>query len=426
MPAVNLLDLAYIPVVVATAPVWARKARGDWPARFGRGDPLPAPRDRPRVLVHAVSVGEVNALRTLIPDLTRRVDTVLSVGTDTGIARARSLFGDVCPVVRYPLDVSWAVERFLDRVRPDAVALVELEMWPNFLAACARRRIPASVINGRLSERSFRGYRRLRPVLRPMFERLEFAAVQDEAYRERFVAMGVRPEACTVTGSMKWDAASGIPDTRATEDLARALGIDPDRPTVVAGSTARGEEALLHRACPEDVQLVCAPRHPERFDEAARDLPGCARRTHATPSSLGTTRFLLDTIGELAHAYALADVVVIGRSFGALHGSDPIEPSSMGKPVVMGPADGDFASIAGPLEQAGGLIRTTRDRLGEDLRSLIADTERRVAMGQAARACVESHRGASSRHLELLVELGTQAASDRRLIAPPPPVRHRP
>jgi 3-deoxy-D-manno-octulosonic-acid transferase len=135
---------------------------GEW---FGSaGTPRPAP-DRPRILLHAVSVGEVSALRGVVPLLVPHADVVISVTTDTGIARARELFGATCAIVRYPLDFSWAVRRFLDRVKPDAVALVELEVWPNFVDACASRGISVCIINGRLSERSFKGYRRIRGFL---------------------------------------------------------------------------------------------------------------------------------------------------------------------------------------------------------------------------------------------------------------------
>lgn len=412
--AVNRLDLLYIPAAIAAAPWWARKARGDWPARFGHGEALPAPSDRPRVLVHAVSVGEVNALRTLVPILAERADLVVSVGTDTGIDRARHLFADRCPIVRYPVDLSSAVGRFLDRVRPDAVALVELELWPNFLRACARREIPACVINGRLSERSFRGYRRIRAFMRPLFGGLAFAGVQDEAYRDRFVAMGLDPARCVVTGSMKWDAAPTGPGTDAAEALAREMGIDRRRPLVVAGSTAEGEEALLHAACPPGAQLLCAPRQPQRFDEAARDLPGCARRSSGTPAPAGTSRYLLDTIGELAHAYALADVVVMGRTFGDLYGSDPIEPAALGKPVVVGPSVSDFASIVRALEEAGGLVRATREHLPADLRMLIDHPERCDEIGEAARACVEAQRGVSQRHAEMILDLAERSTTGAR------------
>lgn len=277
----NALDLVYAVGAAVLSPVWARKARGGWGERFGVAPALPAPGagGRRRILLHAVSVGEVNALRGLVPLLREGAEVVVAAATDTGLARARELYGRDGPVVRYPLDFSWAVERFLDAVRPDAVGLVELEVWPNFVAACVRRGIPVGVINGRLSERSFRGYRRIHRWMSRSFASLAFAAVQDEAYAERFRAMGVPGERVRVTDSMKWDAAAPADDAPGSAALAAELGIDRARPLVVGGSTAGDEEALLHAACPAGAQLLCAPRKPEHFDEAAAAMTGCVRRS---------------------------------------------------------------------------------------------------------------------------------------------------
>jgi len=288
------------------------------------------------------------------------------------------------------------------------VALVELEIWPNFVGACSRRSIPVSVINGRLSERSFRGYRRIRPWIGPSFRRLSFAAVQDEGYAERFRAMGVPDDACSVTGSMKWDASLLADEVEGSEELARDLGIDRNRPLVVAGSTGPGEEAMLHEACPDGVQLLCAPRKPERFVEAGAALPGCVRRS-ATGGPTGrgggrATRFLLDSLGELRRAYALADVVVVGRSFGDLDGSDPIEPVSLGKAVVIGPRHSDFGVIVEALRLAGGIEVCEANALGGVLRELLADGGRRERLASRGRACILEHKGASERHALLLIE----------------------
>lgn len=407
----NRLDVLYSVLAIGAAPWWARKSRAGWPERFGHTPALrPVPAGKAgRLLVHAVSVGEVNALRHLIPLLTPGADVVLSATTDTGLARAKELFSSVCTVVRYPLDFSGCVQRFLDVVRPDAVALVELELWPNFVGECRRRGIPVCIVNGRLSERSFRNYRKVRRWIGGCFSALEFAAVQDQDYAARFTHMGVAPGSCPVTGSMKWDAArieDVVPGAGAVGD---SLGIDRATPLIVAGSTGPGEEAMLHAACPPGVQLLCAPRKPERFDEAAAALPGCVRRSKSRVGGGGGGptggRFLLDSIGELRQAYSLADVVVVGRSFGALYGSDPIEPIALGKPTVIGPAVSDFASIVEALSGAGGIVRTTREGLGSDLGALIGDPVRRRRLAEAGRACIRSYQGASRRHAELLVSL---------------------
>lgn len=399
----NFLDPIYLLTAAVTAPWWARKARGGWPERFGRIEPL-TPTDRPRLMLHAVSVGEVSALRHLVPLLIPHCDLLVTASTDTGLKRAQELFGASCHVRRYPLDASWAVRRFLDATRPDAVALVELELWPNFIDACRRRGVPVGVINGRLSARSFRGYRRIRRYLARVFGSLEFAAVQDAEYASRFEQMGVHPGRCLISGSMKWDAARIEDHVPGSDVLASELGIDRSRPLIVAGSTGPGEEALLHRSCPSGVQLLCAPRRPERFDEAARALPTCVRRS-AKQARPGADRFLLDTIGELRMAYSLADAVVVGRSFGDLHGSDPIEPIALGKPTIIGPAVSDFAQIVAALESAGALLRATPESLGSTLARLIAEPETRGQLAARGREAIVANQGASARHAELLLSL---------------------
>ena len=399
------------------------KLHTDWAARMGEVRPaLPPPGERPRVLVHAVSVGEVNAVRALVAALSGTCEMVVSATTDTGTARAVQVFSPGIRVVRYPFDISSAVRSFLDAVRPDAVLLCELEVWPNFSEACVERGIPLAVVNGRLSARSFRGYYRGRALLGPMFRRLAAVGAQEEAYARRFAQMGVPADRITVTGTMKWDTAEISDHVEGADELARELGIDRSRPLVVAGSTAPDEHALLHAATPQGVQLLCAPRKPEWFDRAAQDIPGCVRRSqrrgaegggatrggspHSAPSELSADRarppsandrFLLDSIGELRRAYALADIVVIGRSFGDLHGSDMMEPAALGRCIVTGPRTDDFAATADALRAGGGLVDATRESLAGTLAALASDPARRAALGHAARDVVRAQQGATQR-----------------------------
>lgn len=400
----NALDAAYAALAVATWPAWGLKRRKGWDERLGKIEALGS-KSRPRILLHGVSVGEVNALRDLVPILTDHAQVIVSASTDTGIKRATDLFGPAL-VRRYPLDFSRSVARFLDAVQPDAVALCELELWPNFMHACQQRSIPVGVINGRLSQRSFKGYCRARFLLHKTFARLTFAAVQDQVYADRFVHMGVPAAAVHITGTMKWDTAKLTDDVPESIPLAQALGIDRTRPLIVAGSTGPGEEALLHEACPPGVQLLCAPRKPERFDEAAQALPGCSRRSRSTtPTTPGTSqhRFLLDTIGELRAAYALADIAVVGRSFGNLHGSDPIEPVALGRPTIIGPRYGDFTAVVNALKDAGGLQVIDAGNLRTTLGQLLDQPDLRAQMAQRGRACIRAHQGATTKHAEMIL-----------------------
>jgi 3-deoxy-D-manno-octulosonic-acid transferase len=407
-----LTDLVYLIAALVSSPVWlARmvrtgKIKTDWAGRFGRTEPLRASR-RPRILLQAVSVGEVNAVRKLVGRLADPpigAEIVVAATTDTGWARARSLFGRSHHVVRYPLDFSFAVNRFLRAIEPDAVVLVELEVWPNFIRAAARRGIPVCVVNGRLTQRSARGYGRLGTLLRPTFEKLAFAAVQNEPYARRFRRLGTPADAVVVTGTMKWDTAEITDHVDGADALAEAMGIDRARPLVVAGSTAPGEHELLVEAVTDGVQLLCAPRKPEWFDQAAAAMPGCARRSRKDRGS-PTGRFLLDTIGELRQAYALADVAVVGRSFGTLHGSDMMEPVALGNATIVGPAVSDFQDTVDALLAGDGIIQTDRDNLARVIRELLDDPARRRELADNARAVIRTEQGATERNAGLISAL---------------------
>ena len=410
-----LTDVIYLVLAVITSPVWlvqmirTGKIRTDWAGRFGRTEPMPAPR-RPRVLLHGVSVGEVNAIRELVDTLSRpplEAEIVVSASTNTGSVRAMSLFGDRHRVVRYPLDFSFAVRRFLRSVRPDIVVLVELEVWPNFVRAAERQGCLVCVVNGRLTERSLRGYRMLGAVLRPSFRRLALVAAQNDAYAQRFGDMGVPTARRNVTGTMKWDTAEIADHIDGSDELAESMGIDRTRPLVVAGSTAPGEHELLVNAVGDNAQLLCAPRRPEWFDQAAAVMPGCARRSHGDRGS-DTGRFLLDTIGELRKAYALADVAVVGRSFGNLHGSDMMEPVALGAAVVTGPAVLDFQDTVDALLAGDGIVQTDRGNLPDVLARLLADPDRRRQLGENGRVVLRAQQGATGRNAELIAGLVKQ------------------
>ncbi len=407
-----IIDVVYLIAALITSPVWlvrmvrTGKIKTDWSGRLGRTARI-AGEGPGRILVHTVSVGEVNAIELLLDRLAESGETtriIVSATTDTGFDRATKLYGERFDVVRYPFDFSVCVERFLNSVRPDVVACFELELWPNFVRSCSRRGIGVCVINGRLSERSFRRYGLVGPVIRGLFSHLAFAAVQSEQYAARFQRLGVPSARVRVTGTMKWDAARIADDVDGSEELGAALGIDRTSPLVVAGSTAPGEHELLMEAVPDHVQLLCAPRKPEWFDQAAEAMPGCARRSRGDRGS-GSGRFLLDTIGELSQAYALADVVVVGRSFGDLYGSNVTEPVALGKATIVGPAVDDFQETVDALVAGAGIVQTTSEKLAQTVRDLLDDPQRRCALAENGRAIIRSHQGASDRNAKRLVSL---------------------
>ncbi len=412
MTAMGLgLDIVYAAAGLLSSPVWAArllrtgKWRTDWSARFGRCE-LPAD-DRPTLLIHAVSVGEINAIRQLADQLRQRdgdrMRLVISAATNTGIARARELYEPNIPVVRFPLDFTASVARFLDAVRPNVVALVELEVWPNFITACQKRGAAVCVINGRLSPNSFRNYRLGRAFVRPTFAKLAAAAVQTEQYARRFRELGAPAEAVQVLDTMKWDTATiqEPGDVEGAAELAEALGLDRSKPVIVAGSTGPGEEKLLIDTCPADAQLILVPRHPERFNEVAALNAGIVRRTggEAKPSRL----YLLDTMGELRKAYALADVALVGRSFLGMAGSDPLEPIALGKPTATGPHYGNFVEMVDTLKAAGGLEVTAEP--GVFAAKMLEDREAAKGLAECGREVIRSRQGATKRHADLLLSM---------------------
>ncbi len=393
-----------------------RAQTGAWPSlreRTGWAGVVPRRAPGPRILLHGVSVGEVDALEPLaraLAESPQRPDVLLSAGTATGFVRAQALYAGLAPVVRFPLDFTWMVRRFLDSVDPGLVLLGELELWPSFMKECQRRRIPVAVVNGRLSGRSFRMYSRGGRFVRRMFGQLAMAAAQTRLYRERFVALGVPPDRAVVGASLKWDAAQRAPDPEAAEALACDLGLDRDRPLVVAGSTGPGEEEAILRSRPPGCQLLLAPRNQDRWDEVAALVPGMTRRSRtargsgrARGSRAGPPVFLLDTIGELPLAYSLADAVFVGRSLGPMGGSNPLEPVALGKPTAMGPHCENFAEIVSQLVRGGGLV-VSRDPMAVAAKWL-ADPDGAAQVGRAGRRVLEQNSGAAEQQARLVLEL---------------------
>lgn len=414
-------DFAYGATALVTAPVWIPLAlakgfhKTAWRDRFG-GARIPPPDGRPRLLLHAVSVGEVASIAGLIPRLRDAgFEVVVSTTTDTGFARAEALVrsishdagGSDVPIVRFPFDWSGAVRRFLDSVRPDLVGLVELELWPNFVEECVARDIPVVVVGGRISPRSAPRYARLKPILGPTFGQLTAVGAQSREYADRFVALGTPEERVSVTDSLKWDAVDVREAVPGAEELGSALGIDPTKPLVVAGSTGPGEEASLASSWPDDVQLLVAPRKPERFAEVARALPGAVRRSvgpgaQTRQRSGGASLFILDSIGELAAAYSLADVAIVGRSTNGMGGSNPIEPAALGCAVLVGPDHANFSEPVRVLEKAGGLRVEGTDHIAEAAVALARAPEQARAMASKARAAVVERQGATDRTVDLV------------------------
>jgi 3-deoxy-D-manno-octulosonic-acid transferase len=363
------------------------------------------------VWIHGVSLGEINATRTIVEELRRRMPEtaiVISSTTQTGLARARALYPRHV-VFRFPLDFSFALRNLLYRVRPSIVVLMELEAWPNLIEVTSARGIPVIIANGRLTEeRSVRRFNRpvIRRVARRMFGRIRWVGAQDATYASRFIELGVPAERVHITGSVKYDAAE-VTDTIAGQDeLAEGMGLDRTQPLWVCGSTGPGEEALVLDAYGRllqdhpDLQLAIIPRKPERFEEVAelivQRLYACLRRSSGAPTTpRGVLEprpvFLGDTVGELRKFYALATVVFVGRTLVPMGGSDVMEVAGLAKPIIIGPHPDNFREAVNWLLAEGAL----RQR----------HPERREQMGQAGRQAILARRGATRATVDRILEL---------------------
>lgn len=384
------------------------------PERFGLTD---VRLSRPSIWVHAVSVGEVQAAAPLIRSLLARhpaVPLVLTTMTPTGAERAQALFGDAVVHSYVPYDVSSAVRRFFDRVRPTLAIIMETELWPNLWHECGRRRVPLVLASARMSVRSVRRYRRLVPLFRQTLSHGIVIAAQTAADADRFLSLGANPASTHVTGNIKFDfelAADVAVRGRAFRDLCGA-----DRPLWVAASTHAGEEESVldaHEALLQvhpSALLLLVPRHPERFGEVAelleaRHIPFITR-SGGQPVTPRTRVFLGDTMGELPGFYAAADVAFVGGSLVRIGGHNLLEPAALGLPVITGPHNENASDIAELLARAGAAVAVDGpEALAAETARLLGDPNERRRRGDAGRAVIAGNRGALERLLRLVEPL---------------------
>lgn len=424
-----LLDLVYLLALLALSPwlVWRAARTGRYRqhllAKLLGRTCVSNPQRKPVAWFHAVSVGEVNLLGTLVPAFRARHPDwkiVVSSTTDTGLAEARKRFADL-DVIAWPFDFTWAVASALDAVKPALVVLTESELWPNFLAAASTRNVPVVVANARMSPRSFRRLARVAgPARRLLFRHVTTFAVQEPDYTARLRQLGVPDAKLVTTGSIKYDGALKARATDATRRLQTLLGLAagaerPDPLVLLAGSTHAPEEALVLatfaslRARFPHLKLILVPRHPDRFEEVARLVEASRllfvrRSAVVAPLAEMPAVVLLDTVGELGAAWGLADVGFTGGSLdGVRGGQSMIEPAGYGVPAVFGPHVWNFRTAAKRLVEVGGAVMV-RDasELEAALANLISDSELRERMGSAARALVQRQQGATLRTLDVL------------------------
>ncbi|MBW3166072.1 lipid IV(A) 3-deoxy-D-manno-octulosonic acid transferase [Ferrimonas balearica] len=412
----SLVLTLLLPVVLAYLLWRSRKApayRQRWGERLG----LTLPKVNDAIVVHCASMGETLAAVPLIEALRARYPdkpVLVTSFTPSGSEQVKQRFGDSVAHAYLPLDLPFITRRFIRRVRPAMVVLMETELWPNLIHQCHRQRVPVMLSNARMSERSARGYARFPRLTRPMLGELDAVAAQSAEDGARLVTLGLDPAKLTICGSLKFDldlSRANLADLR----QAREQGFG-QRKIWCAGSTHPGEfeQALsAHRALLRlhpDLLLLLVPRHPEQFDhaEVLAQQAGfvTARRSGGDSVDESVQVVIGDTMGELLTLYGLADAAFVGGSLIERGGHNPLEPAALGKPVLMGPHFFNFQEIGQALLQAGGMtLVNNADELADQLEHLLSLRKQAEQMGHQGQRVVDTNRGATERQLALASSL---------------------
>lgn len=372
---------------------------------------------------HAVSVGEVNTCTQLIRAIEPRIPNVkivVSTTTTTGMERLRERLPTHVGKIYYPLDHRTFVSRALAALYPQAIILVEAEIWPNFIWRAREMRIPIFLVNARLSERSHRGYKRFGFLFRPLFAAFSGVGAQNESDAARLRELGCRPEALNIVGSLKFDAAARVETQRAINvpAMLRRVGVPAGARVLVGGSTHDGEEAILAeiflrlRKQFPDLFLVVVPRHFERSRDAARDVrergvklifrTEVTTDTQLKPGEVDC--LLVNSTGELQLFYEHASVIFVGKSLTAEGGQNPIEPAALAKPVVFGPNMQNFIDVARSfLRQDGAVQVQNAAELEKALADLLANEARRAQLGRNALKVVHENLGGINRTVDMIL-----------------------
>jgi 3-deoxy-D-manno-octulosonic-acid transferase len=384
--------------------------RQRWGERFGHWPAMP----EGALWVHSVSVGETIAARPFVERWLARhpdIPVIITTMTPTGSETVTALFGKRVYHAYLPWDFPHAYLRLLPALKPKALVIVETELWPNLINACEKQGVPVFLVNGRLSERSARGYDRFRALTRPMLQQITGIAAQHQPDAERFMALGVPPQNIEVTGSIKFDLSIS---SKLTGDIAAFARTIKGRPVWVAASTHSGEEADLlevHRRITTVLPtalMILVPRHPDRFDTVAGivDASGLtySRRSQRSQPREQDRVYLADSLGELMLFFGAAQVAVMGNTFNGGGGHNPIEPAALGKPVLSGPSFTNFQSIISAMQKDQGIIVTdSLATLEKRLTGLLKSQDLRDTFGQRAYVFYQHQQGALQR-LELWLD----------------------
>lgn len=434
-----LLNLCYLTLLAVGAPwiLWAAVRTGKYRAGYREKLFGLVPRregDATCVWIHAVSVGEVNLMATLLHELRAAHpdwQLVVSTTSRTGFELARKKYADLS-VFYCPLDFSWAVRTAMRRIRPSLVVLAELELWPNLILAAKAEGARVAIVNGRMSDNSFPGYRRLRPLVSRLLAQVDLIAAQNGESADRFRALGAPPKRVHVTGSLKYDGAPTDRNNPRTTALRQLAKLADDDVVFLAGSTQEPEEQIaldIYRRLASEhprLRLVLVPRHPERFDAVAKllddsKLPWLRRSQFtnsssliADHSSLQSPVLLVDTVGELGAWWGTATIAFVGGSFGSRGGQNMIEPAAYGAAVSFGPNTWNFRDIVAALLAANAAVVVhDADELESFVRRSLDEPAWAAAFGARAQAFVQTQLGATARTLRLVESLLPLASAQR-------------
>lgn len=419
-----ILDLMYLLAAITYSPVIIYRAirykryRAGWGQRFGkisRRSP-----NKKCIWLHAVSVGEVNAAKTIIEQLENKFgdfEIVISTTTDTGFARATTLFSKNHKVFYFPFDFYLIIKRAFRNIQPDICLLMELEIWPNFVQIAKQSNIPVIVVNGRMSDKSFPRYQKIKPLVKKMFGKISLTLAQTEQYAQRFKELGCPDEKVIVTGSLKYDTAQITDKVQGSDAVAAQLNIGSER-LWVTGATGNDEEKILLDVYQKlkqddrfaDLRLVIVPRKPERFDEVAQliermDFPlirySRIKNNTAPPLTNNQAIILGDTMGDLRKFYSLATVIFVGRSLVPMGGSDMVEAAALGKCTVFGPHAFNFKQTVDALvADSGAIMVTDQEELLQTMQQCLTDSDFAQTVANNGQEVIRKNQGATKNTID--------------------------
>ena len=416
-----LAGAAYSPVVVYRA-VRHKRYRTGWDQRFGkitRRSPT-----KKCIWLHAVSVGEVNAAKTIIKELENKFgdfEIVISTTTDTGFARATSLFGENHQVFFFPFDFSWIMRRAFSNIRPAICLLMELEVWPNFVQIAQKLNVPVIVVNGRISDKSYPAYKRIKPIAKKFFSKINLILAQTEQYAQRFIELGCPDEKVIVTGSLKYDTAQIADKVEGADLLAAQININDER-LWVAGATGNDEEKILLDVYQNlkqqnpfrDLRLAIVPRKPERFDEVAqlierRGFPFIrySRIKNNTAQLQANNQIIIlgDTMGDLRKFYSLATIIFVGRSLVPMGGSDMTEAAALAKCTIFGPHAFNFKQTVDVLLKDNGAIMVKdKQELLQTMQKCLSEPDFAQEIAKNGQEVIRKNQGATAKSIDQIAK----------------------